>query len=150
MSCTRLFQRGRVVSLDGTTAQIAFESVGGCAACHGGQGCGLATFAALFATPDQSVLAVRFSAPLELAIGDAVRVGINARRLLQLTVATYLGPLVGIGIGAVAGSTLVPAAGDLAAVVGAVVGALLTSGILLLSAARRRSLAWLGAQITRL
>jgi len=144
-----LFQRGKVVRLDGSGAHIVFESLAGCSACAAGQGCGLATLAALLAKGQRAALQVGLAAPLGLAVGDTVRVSINARRLLQLVAATYLGPLIGIAAGAVVGSVLLPSLGDAGAVIGAVAGGGLASWLLLASAGRRRSLAWLGAQVTR-
>lgn len=150
MGCTRLFQRGNVVRLDGSVAYIVFESLGGCAACAAGHGCGLATFAGLLAGGERAVLKVGIAASSELAVGDAVQISISARRLLQLVFATYLMPVIGIVAGAVVVSTLLPATGDAGAASGAVAGGLLAGALLLLSAGRRRSLAWLGAQVTRL
>lgn len=149
MSCSRLSQRGKVVRLDGSGAHILFDSLGGCAACAAGHGCGLATFAALFAGGDRAVLRVAVVAPLELAVGDAVRVSLNARRLLQLVIATYIGPLIGICVGAFGVAMLLPASGDVGALSGAALGGLLAGGLLFASARRRRSLTWLDAQITR-
>jgi len=150
MGAMRLFQRGKVVRLDGSGAHIVFESLAGCSTCAAGKGCGLATLASLVTAGERAVLHVGFAAPLELAVGDAVRVSINARRLLRLVVATYLGPLIGIGAGAAVGSALLPALGDTGAVAGAVAGGGLASWPLLASVGRRRSLAWLGVQVTRL
>ncbi len=148
MDGTRLYQRGRVTELDAHTVYINFEPIGGCTACAGG--CGLASIAALISTGRCSALSVGVVGQPELTIGDLVRVGIDARRLLRLVVATYLFPLFGLVAGAVAVTTLMPATGDVGALSGAVAGGLLTGGLLILSTGRRRSLAWLGARVTKL
>ena len=148
MGCTRLYQRGKVAGLDGSTAHIIFEPLGGCAVCAGG--CGLAALVTMISTGQRAALRVGVGTQSQLAVGDVVRVGIDARRLLRLIFATYLLPLIGMLAGAVAVTTLTPATGDVGALSGAAAGGLLTGGLLFASPGRRRSLAWLGARVTRL
>jgi len=148
MGCTRLYQRGKVAGLDGDTAHIVFEPLDGCAACAGG--CGLAPLATLIGSRRRAALRIGGGAQSELAVGDVVRVGIDARPLLRLIFATYLSPLIGMVVGAVAVTMLTPATGDVGALSGAVAGGLLSAGLLFGSPGRRRSLAWLGARVTRL
>jgi positive regulator of sigma E activity len=148
MGCTQLYQRGKIASLDGHTAHIVFEPLGSCAACAGG--CGLASIASLLGAGRRGALRVDVETRVELTVGDRVRVGIDARRLLQLVVATYFTPLIGMVAGAVAVTTMTPVTGDVGALSGAVAGGLLVGWALFASAGRRRSLDWLGARVTGL
>ncbi len=150
MNCTRLYQRGTVVGLEGDLARIEFEPIASCAACAGGRGCGFAPIAGFVSGRRSSRLAIDISGQPIVGIGDTVRVGIDAGRFLWLVFSTYVLPLVGFIIGAVLIATVVPGAGDVGALLGAMVGGLLAVGLLLASAGRRGSLAWLGARITRL
>lgn len=148
MDCIRLYQHGKIAGFDGNKADIVFEPLGGCAVCTGG--CGLAPIATLIGSGRNAALRVGVGTHSELVVGDVVRVGIDARRLLRLVFAIYLSPLIGMLAGTVAMTALMPATGDLGAVAGAVAGSTLTGGLLFVSPGRRRSLAWLGARVTRL
>jgi len=148
MGCTQLYQHGKVAGLDGHTAHIVFEPLGSCAACAGG--CGLAQIASLIGAGHRAALRVDVGTHAELTVGDRVRVGIDARRLLRLVLATYFTPLAGMVAGALAVTTLTSVTGDVGALSGAVAGGLLAGWALLASAGRRRSLDWLGARVTGL
>jgi|GEM_PF-6423050 len=148
MPGSQLYQSGRIVRLEDGIAHIAFAPPVGCASCAGG-GCGIA----LLAGPGNSgcrVVQVDVRAQPELAVGDPVRVGIDARRLLKLVCITYVLPLLGLLAGYAVLTTLAPASGEPGAISGALAGGLLSAGLLLASSGRRRSPGWLGTSVTKL
>lgn len=150
MACARLYQRGRVLRLDRGAAHIDFESLGGCSACTSGDGCGIAVIASMTRAGSRTALRVETGSRPNVAVGDLVQVGIDARRLLQLVFETYCVPLIGIASGAVAVSLLLPDTGDAGALLGSVGGGLVAGVLLFVAERRRRSLGWLGARITRM
>ncbi len=148
MQGSQLYQSGRIVRLEDGIARIVFSPPAGCASCAGG-GCGIV----LLGAPGNSgcrVVQIDVRAQPDLAVGDPVRVGIDARRLLKLVCITYLSPLLGLLAGYAVLTALAPASGDLGAMSGVLAGGLLSTGLLLVSSGRRRSLGWLGASVTRL
>jgi positive regulator of sigma E activity len=148
MGCTRLYKHGRVAGLDGRIASIIFNSLSGCSACAGG--CGFSQIARITGAGRQGVLQVDVGLQSGLVIGDAVQVGINARRLLRLVFVTYFLPLIGMVTGAVSATILLPATGDIGALTGAVIGGLVIGGPLMALSGSGHSLDWLGARVTRL
>jgi len=148
MGCTRLYKHGRVAGLDGRIAFIIFNSLSDCSACAGG--CGFSQIARITGAGRQGVLQVDVGLQSGLVIGDAVQVGINARRLLQLVFVTYFLPLIGMVTGAVSATILLPATGDIGALTGAVIGGLVIGGPLMVLSGSGHSLDWLGARVTRL
>ena len=151
MDCARLYRNGRVAGVDGSVARIVFDSFEACSGCRGG--CGMSQLARLLPSGSRGVLRVDVGLESGLATGDAVRVGIEAARLLRLVSMTYCLPLFGIVAGAALASLLVPAAGDIVALSGAALGALVSGGMLLARSASSgpgRTLDWLGVRVTRL
>jgi len=150
MDCARLYRHGRVAGLDGRIARIVFDSLQGCAGCAGG--CGFAQIVRLTRADSRGVLHVDVGPQSGLVTGDAVRVGIEAGRLLQLAFMTYFLPLFGMVSGAVLASILAPATGDIGTMSGALIGGLVIGGLLIVLSASSRSghsLEWLGVRVTK-
>jgi positive regulator of sigma E activity len=149
--CSRLYRRGRVAGLDGRMARIIFDSLEGCSGCAGS--CGIAQIVRLTGAGRRGVLQVDVGLQSGLVTGDAVRVGIEAGRLLRLVFITYFLPLLGMVSGAVLAAILAPATGDVGTLSGAVIGGLVIGGLLIaLSASSKsgHSLKWLGARVTKM
>ena len=151
MDCARLYRQGRVAGLDGRIARIVFDALEGCAGCTGG--CGFAQIARLTGAGRRSILHVDVGLQSGLVAGDAVRVGIEADRLLRLVFMIYCLPLLGMVSGAVLAMLLAPATGDIGTLSGAAIGGFFIGGLLIVLSASSRSgssLEWLGARVTRL
>jgi positive regulator of sigma E activity len=126
-----LYQNGIVTQVSGKTARVEFFRSGICGGCVGDQGCGLGPILAMFNRSRPHSMEFDMDAiPAEIRAGDAVRIAIAGQQFLKVVSLAYLTPLLGMFTGAWLAATMVPAAGDVSAVVGAMTGVLCVSQLL--------------------
>jgi sigma-E factor negative regulatory protein RseC len=130
---------GRVISVDGDRACVAFKPRAGCRSCAAGFGCGIGPVLALFGRRRPSQLEVRVPRSGSLKVGDRVKVGISATELLRAAAIAYLLPLLSTLSGSVLAWLVVPAAGDAGTVTGGLIG--MTAACMLMALAARQPLA---------
>jgi len=126
-----LYQNGIVTQVSGKIARVEFFRSGICGGCVGDRGCGLGPILAMFnRSRAHSIEFDTDATSAEIRAGAAVRIAIAGQQLLKVASLAYLAPLLGMFTGAWLAATLVPAAGDVSAVVGAIAGALCVSRLL--------------------
>ena len=121
-------QQGRVIGLDGADALVAVGGRTGCSTCDAGEGCGAGIFGRLL---DRIDAPLRVPNTLNVAPGQAVRLGLTESAFLELALRLYGLPLCfGILGGAAVFFVLEPMAGNTGWVidVGVLIGALFTGG----------------------
>ena len=101
----RIWQQGRVVSVDSGQARILLEPVNHCARCMSGQGCGAGVFSRLFARRS-----VELALPDRLGLepGMGVQVGVSSAALAGACLRVYGLPLAGFVAGIMGVHGLMP------------------------------------------
>ena len=126
-----LHQNGIVTEVRRNSARIEFFRSGLCGGCAGDQGCGLGPILAMFNRSRAHSLAFDLEATLaDIRAGDVVRIAIPGQQFLKVAGLAYFAPLVGMLTGAWLATAMLPEAGDVSAVVGAMTGIILVSRLL--------------------
>lgn len=118
-----LVQRtGRVAAHDGHSVRISFDKLGDCANCKLGFGCGIGPVVGMMKSSCEMYLSAADPKVENLAPGDVVSVGIDARQLALQALLTYLLPLIGLVLGGLCAVLIVPRPDDLNIGIGALAG----------------------------
>lgn len=112
-------QAGIVVRVDGESAWVETERRSSCGDCSAQAGCGHALLGKTFGKRFTEVQVI--NAP-GVKLGECVVLGVREDALLKSSFAVYLIPLLGMLVGAMAGTSLVSLAGDMPALIGGAAG----------------------------
>jgi len=96
-------QQGRIASRQGPRATVLLGASSGCPVCAEGRGCGAGVFGRLIAGKP---LSLELDNPLQLQVGQPVRVGITEAFFMGLLLRLYLLPLLAGLFGAALGHYL--------------------------------------------
>lgn len=122
-------QEGRVLSLDGDSAEITIVRQSACGGCQAKSGCGTAVVGSLFPSRE---LKLRLPNTAHARAGDRVVVGLPEAALQVAALMLYGLPLVAMLVAAIAGQTLAQSSGwqgEPAAILGGLSG--LIGGLLI-------------------
>ncbi|NCA71112.1 MAG: Fis family transcriptional regulator [Sphingobacteriia bacterium] len=114
---------GRVTAIDGRFAEVQTERRSPCGGCAARGGCGTSLLERVFSRVPPRVRAVN---RIGARIGDPVVIGVSERGLLTAALAVYLVPILALILGALGGDLLAArfagAGGDLAGLLGGLIG----------------------------
>lgn len=127
-----IYERARVLELDGGFAWVQAASQVDCARCAAGRGCGGGVFARLLGRRLQRVRAIHAG---DVQAGDTVLIGLAESAVLVSSFMAYSVPLLGLLLGAVLGTGL--AEGDAGALLGGAAG--FGAGLFVLKVYNRRT-----------
>lgn len=119
-SSETLLAYGQVEEVSGAFAYIRTQRESGCGGCQSEQTCGTSTLARLFSMGTQPLL--RLPNDIKARPGDQVELSLEGHGLVSQAFMAYGLPLVGLFIGALLGLWLWPAGGDVATIIGSLLG----------------------------
>lgn len=112
-------EQARVVAVEGDLAWVETQRRSACGACGARSGCGSGVLAKVLGRRMSMVAAINQAGAQP---GDQVIVGIAEQSLLRGSLAVYTVPLLAMFGGALGGEVLLPAWGDMGAVVSGILG----------------------------
>lgn len=116
-------QSGRVRAVRDGMAEVDVERASSCGSCHANQACGTATIARFFPRRSNRIQAINTACA---QVGDKVVIGLDDSALRSASLVVYLWPLLGLIGGAMLGEwyaqTLGGRSGELAAILGGLLG----------------------------
>lgn len=114
-------QYATVLSVNGDSAVVTAERAAGCASCAAGGGCGAGVLGRLFGNRTS---AIEVTAPMAVAPGDGVLIGVPEDLVLRSAMRIYVVPLALFFLGALAGHVVAgnTGGGELVTVLGGALG----------------------------